>query len=298
MMGGEAGDGFDVGGVVVEHFLVERDSLGHVVEGVVDARGAEDERRLADVRLGRLVIAIEREVGLIDADVHLAELEDGRHHVLVREGALELLLRVAQEPERVVRLAEPRLPPPVLVVALHRRERRELERLFGVAVVVDDVVAEDAREGGARGVLAEVELVDVDEGPASLAHHRRRPEPHEAPARGDGPRRPGPPALERALHRLPRPRPAPRPRPRETRQRPPRVGHRPHPLVRHARVGGVRQRPRQRRPRPRHLSQVVLVQQNLRNPLLLKLSVVDPLFHGERSALNIPHRLVVRVFLQ
>mmetsp|Transcript_24492 Transcript_24492/g.77431 ORF Transcript_24492/g.77431 Transcript_24492/m.77431 type:complete len:215 (+) Transcript_24492:373-1017(+) len=117
----QARDGLDVGGVEEEALLIETHSLGHVVERIVYASCAQDQRRRTRVLLNPLHVVLECGVGLVKADVHLAQLADSRHHGLVPDAAQELLLCLTVQPELVVALPQPRLPPPVLVVRLDRR---------------------------------------------------------------------------------------------------------------------------------------------------------------------------------
>ena len=53
-----------------------------------------------------------------------------------------------------------------------RGQCTQLERLLHVVVIVYDVVAESAGQCGPRCILAEVEAVHVDEGPARFSNHR------------------------------------------------------------------------------------------------------------------------------
>ena len=160
---------------------VDGDGLGDVVELVVDARdpeqrvqiplrdgthartrrrhGLENSQRTCvgtearcawkraqglrahRVAFGVSAVDVESGVRLVELDVDLAELQHRHHHVVLLEHRLELLLRVAQQPELVVALAQPRLPPPVLEPTRLGRLGSQVQRFHRIVGNVQNIPA-------------------------------------------------------------------------------------------------------------------------------------------------------------
>lgn len=250
-----------------------------------------------------------RRVGGAGARAHR---EDDRHHSrAARRPPPPPPARARTELQAALALS---LAPPPLGAAARRgscAEARELESLLGVAVVMEDVLEQADRQRWPLRVPAQVEPLDEDEGAVSMAamaaaapRRRRRCErccaqPDEAAEGGQraggGAEAAATAAARKRRRAQPRLRARPRrlrARAREARRRPARRRERPHGRVEPA-GAGTAQRPAERGARARRRRGRVVVEQRVRQPLLLDLDVVDPAGERERARLEVPRRLVV-----
>lgn len=99
-----------------------------------------------DIPLGALLVDEESVLRLVESEGDVGQLQVGGHHRLRLERRGKLLLRLAVEPEQVVALAQPLLPPPVLELGRGSRVRGELQCLLWVML--------DLRRGRAHGALS------------------------------------------------------------------------------------------------------------------------------------------------
>mmetsp|Transcript_78198 Transcript_78198/g.130449 ORF Transcript_78198/g.130449 Transcript_78198/m.130449 type:complete len:543 (+) Transcript_78198:1918-3546(+) len=304
VVAGQAGDTLDIAAVQLKCLLVVQHRVVHVIQHVMDAGNGQKQMGVLRVYLNTLLVDLQRGQRLIQFHVHFAELQERDDHFLVLQGRLELSLGVSQQPQLVVALAEAGLPPPTLVVAHNGGQRRQLQGTLGVVVVVQDVVGQDFGQRLPLGVLLEVQLIGVHEGASGLAAHAGRPQPHEPPALRHRARCPGAAALERHLHA---------------------GGHAPTGLA--ARAGGPGARAGKPSEGPAsgsgradallafvlgrcragavegstgagHVCHLILVQEKLGYALVLHLGVINPVLHSEGTALDVPHTLIIWIFLE